>query len=78
MMAVLEPPAASMAAAETCSAFTDDDDIVFVFRNVFAHRLTSHHEEHHIAQAAIGHGQHPKVAKEYENHEVQNQTRENG
>ena len=53
--------------AETCSTRTDDDDIVFVFRNVFAHRLTSHHEEHHIAQAAIGHGQHPKVAKEYEN-----------
>ena len=52
---------------EASATSADDDDVVFVFRNVFTHRLTSHHEEHHVAQSAIGHSQDPKVAKEYEN-----------
>ena len=52
---------------ESGTASSDDDDIVFVFGCVFAHHLTSHNKEHHIAQATFGHGEHPQVAKEDEN-----------
>ena len=52
---------------EACAASTDDNDVVFVFRDLFAHHLTSHNEEHHVAQSAFSHSQDPKVPKEYEN-----------